>query len=63
MVQEDVLLTGVGNVEQPGNRMPQIVPGFTNTSNDPGSGAATRDLRGFGSPPAERALISTTGRP
>ena len=56
---QDFLLTGVGNVEQTLNLMPQIVAGFTNTSNNPGSGAATLDLRGLGS---VRTLILVNGR-
>lgn len=59
VTREDFLLTGVGNVEQTINLMPQIVPGFTNTSNNPGSGAATLDLRGLGS---VRTLILVNGR-
>ena len=59
VTQEDFRLTGVGNVEQTLNLMPQIVPGFTNTSNNPGSGAATLDLRGLGS---VRTLILVNGR-
>src|SRR5687767_992544 len=43
---EDFVLTGVANVEQTLNQLPQISPSFTNTSNNPGTGAATLDLRG-----------------
>lgn len=56
---EDFLLTGVPNVEQTLNQLPQLVPGFTNTSNNPGTGAATLDLRGMGS---VRTLILVNGR-
>src|SRR5688572_2998486 len=57
--QEDFTLTGVANVEQTLNQLPQLVPGFTNTSNNPGTGAATLDLRGLGS---VRTLILVNGR-
>ena len=56
---EDFVLTGVPNVEQTLNQLPQLVPGFTNTSNNPGTGAATLDLRGMGS---VRTLILVNGR-
>lgn len=56
---DDFLLTGVPNVEQTLNQLPQLVPGFTNTSNNPGTGAATLDLRGLGS---VRTLILVNGR-
>ena len=57
--QEDFVLTGVANVEQTLNQLPQLVPSFTNTSNNPGTGAATLDLRGLGS---VRTLILVNGR-
>lgn len=56
---EDFVMTGVPNVEQTLNQLPQIVPSFTNTSNNPGTGAATLDLRGLGS---VRTLILVNGR-
>ncbi|RIX27038.1 TonB-dependent receptor domain-containing protein [Sphingomonas edaphi] len=56
---DDFVLTGVPNVEQTLNQLPQLVPGFTNTSNNPGTGAATLDLRGLGS---VRTLILVNGR-
>ena len=56
---QEFTLTGVPNVEQTLNQMPQLVGGFTNTSNDPGTGAATLDLRGLGS---VRTLILVNGR-
>ncbi|GAA4712183.1 TonB-dependent receptor [Sphingomonas lutea] len=56
---EDFTLTGVANVEQTLNQMPQITPSFTTTSNNPGTGAATLDLRGLGS---VRTLILVNGR-
>ncbi len=57
--KEDFTLTGVPNVEQTLNQLPQLVPGFTNTSNNPGTGAATLDLRGMGS---VRTMILVNGR-
>jgi outer membrane receptor protein involved in Fe transport len=55
----DITLTGVANVEQTLNRFPQIAPSFSNTSNNPGSGGATLDLRGLGS---VRTLVLVNGR-
>lgn len=55
----DFLKTGVPNVEQTLNQFPQLVASFTNTSNNPGTGAATLDLRGLGS---VRTLILVNGR-
>ena len=52
-------ITGVANVEETINQLPQLVPGYTNTSNNPGTGAATLDLRGLGS---VRTLILVNGR-
>lgn len=57
--KEDFTLTGVPNVEQTLNQLPQLKPSFTNTSNNPGSGAATLDLRGLGT---VRTLILVNGR-
>jgi outer membrane receptor protein involved in Fe transport len=56
---EAFVLTGVGNVEQTLNQLPQIMPSFTSTSNNPGTGAATLDLRGLGS---VRTLVLVNGR-
>ena len=57
--KEDFTLTGVPNVEQTLNQLPQLKPSFTNTSNNPGSGAATLDLRGLGT---VRTLILVNSR-
>ena len=57
--QVDFELTGVPNVEQTLNQLPQLVPSYTSTSNNPGTGAATLDLRGLGS---VRTLILVNGR-
>jgi iron complex outermembrane recepter protein len=56
---EQFVLTGVANVEQTLNQLPQLVPSFTTTSNNPGTGAATLNLRGLGS---VRTLILVNGR-
>ena len=56
---QEFVLTGVPHVEQTLNQLPQLVGGFTNTSNNPGAGAATLDLRGLGS---VRTLILVNGR-
>ena len=56
---EDFTMTGVPNVEQTLNQLPQLSPSFTSTSNNPGTGAATLDLRGLGS---VRTLILVNGR-
>ena len=57
--EQDFTLTGVANVEQTLNLLPQLAPSFTTTSNNPGTGAATLDLRGLGS---VRTLILVNGR-
>jgi outer membrane receptor protein involved in Fe transport len=51
--------TGRTNIEQLLNTLPQVVPGFSATSNNPGDGTATVDLRGLG---ATRTLVLVNGR-
>jgi outer membrane receptor protein involved in Fe transport len=51
--------TGKTNIEQLLNTLPQVVPGFSATSNNPGDGTATVDLRGLGS---TRTLVLINGR-
>ena len=51
-------LTATVNTEQLLNTMPQMVPGFDRTSNNPGNGTATVDLRGLGS---NRTLVLING--
>ena len=46
---EEFKLSGTVNVENVINTLPQVVPGFTSASNNPGNGAATLNLRGLGS--------------
>lgn len=57
--QEEFQLTGTVNAEQVINTLPQVVPGATAFSNNPGGGVATLDLRGLGS---ERTLVLVNGR-
>ena len=59
VAKQDFTITGVANVEQTLNLLPQLAPSFTTTSNNPGTGAATLDLRGLGS---VRTLILVNGR-
>ncbi|MFZ1623167.1 MAG: Plug domain-containing protein, partial [Gammaproteobacteria bacterium] len=40
--------SGTTNIEQLLNTLPQVVPGLSATSNNPGDGTATVDLRGLG---------------
>jgi len=51
--------TGTLNTEQLLNVVPQTVPGLTRTSNNPGNGTASVDLRGLGS---NRTLVLVNGR-
>ena len=51
--------TGVVNTENLLNTLPQTVPGLDRTSNNPGNGTATVDLRGLG---ANRTLVLINGR-
>lgn len=56
---EEFRLSGTVNVEQVVNTLPQVIPGATAFSNNPGGGVATLDLRGLGS---QRNLILVNGR-
>ena len=51
--------TGVVNTENLLNTLPQTVAGLDSTSNNPGNGTATVDLRGLG---ANRTLVLVNGR-
>ena len=51
-------LTGTINTESLLNTMPQMVPGLDRTSNNPGNGTATVNLRGLGS---NRTLVLING--
>ncbi|WOR13585.1 TonB-dependent receptor [Hyphomonas sp. FCG-A18] len=52
-------LTGSVNTEDVLNSLPQAIPGFDRTSNNPGDGTATANLRGLGS---ARTLVLVDGR-
>mgnify|MGYP001806421341 CR=1 FL=1 len=56
---EEFTLSGSVNVEQVINTLPQVVPGATSFSNNPGGGVATLNLRGLGS---QRNLVLVNGR-
>ena len=55
---DQIELTATVNPELLLNTMPQMVPGFDRTSNNPGNGTATVDLRGLGS---NRTLVLING--
>ena len=56
---EEFKLSGAVNVEQVINTLPQVVPGSTAFSNNPGGGVSTLNLRGLGS---TRTLVLVNGR-
>jgi outer membrane receptor protein involved in Fe transport len=56
---EEFRLSGATNVEQVVNTLPQVIPGSTAFSNNPGGGVATINLRGLGS---QRNLVLVNGR-
>jgi outer membrane receptor protein involved in Fe transport len=56
---EEFRLTGAINVEQVLNTLPQVLPGLTGFSNNPGNGAVTLNLRNLG---ATRTLVLVNGR-
>jgi iron complex outermembrane recepter protein len=56
---EELSITGTVNVETLLNELPQVLPSFTKTSNNPGSGTASVDLRGLG---AARTLVLVDGK-
>ncbi len=55
---EQFTLTNTVNTESLLNTLPQVVPGLDRTSNNPGNGTATVDLRGLGS---NRTLVLING--
>ncbi len=55
---EQINLTNTINTESLLNKLPQTVPGLDRTSNNPGNGTATVDLRGLGS---NRTLVLVNG--
>ncbi|MEM7768213.1 MAG: TonB-dependent receptor plug domain-containing protein, partial [Pseudomonadota bacterium] len=56
---DDLTLSNTVNSEQFLNTLPQVIPGFDSTSNNPGIGEATVNLRGLGS---QRTLVLVNGR-
>ncbi|MDP5103875.1 MAG: TonB-dependent receptor [Erythrobacter sp.] len=56
---EEFKLSGTVNVENVLNTLPQVIPGTTAFSNNPGTGASTLNLRGLGS---TRTLVLVNGR-
>ncbi len=56
---EEFALSGAVNVEQVINTLPQVLPGVTGFSNNPGNGAVTLNLRNLG---ATRTLVLVNGR-
>ena len=56
---EQIELTNTINAESLLNTLPQTVPGFDRTSNNPGNGTASVDLRGLG---ANRTLVLMDGK-
>ena len=56
---EEFKLSGAVNVEQVINTLPQVLPGTTSFSNNPGGGVATLNLRGIGT---NRNLVLVNGR-
>jgi iron complex outermembrane recepter protein len=56
---EEFQLSGTVNVEGVLNTLPQVIPGTTAFSNNPGGGVATLNLRGLGS---QRNLVLVNGR-
>jgi len=56
---EAIQATGQLSVEEVLNKLPQVVPGLTASSNNPANGTSTVDLRGVGTP---RTLVLINGR-
>ena len=56
---EEFKLSGTVNVEQVINTLPQVIPGTTAFSNNPGGGVSTLNLRGLG---AQRTMVLVNGR-
>lgn len=55
---EQLVLTNTVNTEQFLNTLPQVIPAFDSTSNNPGDGTATVNLRGLGT---NRTLVLVDG--
>jgi outer membrane receptor protein involved in Fe transport len=59
VTDEEFQLSGTVNVENVINTLPQVIPGTTSFSNNPGNGTATLNLRGLG---VNRNLVLVNGR-
>lgn len=57
--EEEFELSGTNNTEELLNTLPQVLPGFTGRSNNPGNGTATIDLRNLGT---NRTLVLQNGK-
>ncbi len=57
--REAIEFTGQGTLETALNQMPQVIPDFNRTANNPGNGTARINLRGLG---AGRTLVMLNGR-
>jgi iron complex outermembrane receptor protein len=57
--QEEFKLSGTVNVESVLNTLPQVIPGSTGFSNNPGGGVSTLNLRGLGE---QRNLVLVNGK-
>ncbi|MEM9014533.1 MAG: TonB-dependent receptor [Pseudomonadota bacterium] len=56
--EEQLTLSNTVNSEQFLNTLPQVIPGLDSSSNNPGNGTATANLRGLG---AQRTLVLVDG--
>ncbi|MEP2737005.1 MAG: TonB-dependent receptor [Erythrobacter sp.] len=56
---EEFSLSGAVNVENVVNSLPQVIPGTTAFSNNPGNGTSTLNLRGLGT---SRTMVLVNGR-
>src|SRR5688572_15894888 len=59
VASDEFTLSGAVNVENVINTLPQVIPGATSFSNNPGGGVATLNLRALGS---QRNLVLVNGR-
>jgi outer membrane receptor protein involved in Fe transport len=57
--RDDLLTSGMPSLEESLNQMPQVMPDYGRTSNNPGDGTARINLRGMGS---ARTLVLLNGR-
>jgi outer membrane cobalamin receptor len=56
---DDIAFSGQATIEETLNQMPQVMPSWGRTSNNPGTGTAGVDLRGLG---PGRSLVLLNGR-